>query len=86
MAVTNIAISRTKLFLSVIPEISDNDDNLTGQRARTGRRGWTTLFRYNPLSTSCRGTIDLATVTTTEGECQSRADLEMREGLEKGHA
>ena len=87
---------RTELLFSVIPEVTDHDDNLTHQpdpeRHRRERTVLETIanvpegkVREHQLpGNSCPGYDDY-NGTQHLGEGQSRADVETRESLEKDH-
>jgi len=86
-----------KLFLSVIPEVTENDNDLTRQRdPERYRREWTVLqpvpdipqteIGEHQLWGDGRSGHDDNDRAQHLGEGQSRADMETREGLEEDHA
>ena len=90
-------ISRTELFFSVIPEVTDNVDNLTHQRdPEQYRRKWAVLepvpnvpqseVREDQSSRNGWSGYDDDNGSQHLGEGESREDVETREGLEKNHA
>ena len=86
-------ISRTELLLSVIPEVTDNDNDLTCQRDPERYRRERTVLE--PISNIPQGEVGEHQLSRDGcsshndndgaqhlGEGQGRADVETREGLE----